>query len=441
MEQDKKVSFSPEEFCQHTGYTQSIFYKYIARFWEELCEKCDDKKPFFAEKSYYKKWHLYVNDSPDILRRMEEVEKILDKDPIACFLANILRYGIFEREEYTGFGGLPNCEKIFGENMGIFNLLIAESHFPTIQKAWQKLGLGDEYLTGPGKWLNGTIKIYAEAHNGLPGHTLSQCHWVNCYGANALFRIGRFEFQLHNYIHWMVPVYVNKNNVALAFHKDGSWVNKDGLRMYKETEGFKKVFLREENGFVTGCPILPDGSSHPDQYISLSLDEWHALCHPWEIVPSVHIPGGERMDKEEVNDTFRKANKFFQKYFHFTPKLYGCYSWILNPDLREFLPNSNVCHFQMQGYQFPAWGGITPGQQDGVFFVFGREGSQDLENLPCHNKMEEAMVNIYKKKGLLRSGALFILSADGEKVGKEYYLSNMDVQKKIVEENLCPPLG
>lgn len=433
-------SLTPEEFCQHTGFSQSHFYQYIARYWEELCEKCDDKKPFFVEKSYYTKWHSYVNDSQDILRRMEEVEKILDKDPIACFLANIFHYGYFIREETCAFSGLPNCEKIFGENAGIFYLMIAESNFPTIQKAWQKLGLPEECLYGPGKWLNGTIKIYAEAHNGIPGHTITQCAWVKCYGVNALFRIGRFEFQLHNYIQWMAPVYVNRNNTPIAFHRDGSFVRKDGLRMYKDTEGFQKVFLREEDGFVTGCPILPDGSSDPDRYIKLPLNEWHALCHPWEIVPSVHIPGGERMDKAEVNATFVKANEFFRKYFHFVPKLYGCYSWILNPDLQEYLPDSNVCHFQKQGYQIPAWGGCTPGQQDGVFFVFGRNGKQDMETLPCNNKMEEVMVKIYKEKGLLRSGALFILSSDADKVGEKYYLNNLQIQKKIVEDHLVPAI-
>ena len=45
------------------------------------------------------------------------------------------------------------------------------------------------------------------------------------------------------------------------------------------------------------------------------------------------------------------------------------------------------------------------------------------------------MIKLYREKSTLRSGALFILSSDADKVGSRYYLENFHIQKKIVEEN------
>ena len=52
------------------------------------------------------------------------------------------------------------------------------------------------------------------------------------------------------------------------------------------------------------------------------------------------------MDKEEVIASFTKANAFFKKFLGFVPKLYGCYSWILNPDLQELPLTINSDHIQ-----------------------------------------------------------------------------------------------
>lgn len=433
--EENKLPFTKESFCTRLGFDEKYFYRSLYPYWDEFCEKCDCRKPFFAEKSFYTKWHALVNNDTDILKRMEIVEKIFENDPAVSFFANILHYSFFVREEPCNINPVPESIDLFGENSGIFFLLVAESNFPAIEKAYKELSLPEEYLHGVGKWIDGTIKIYKAAHNGIPGHTVTQTSWIRKYSRKTLFRIGRFEFLLHPYIQWMPCIYVNEEGTAIAFHKDGSFLRKDGRRMYKETEGCIKVFCREDEGYVTGCPILPDGSSDPECYIRLPLDKWRALCTPWDIVPSVHIPGGERMDRDEVNATFTKANAFFSTYFHFVPKVYGCYSWILNPDLREVLPDSNMVHFQDQGYKIPAWGGITPGSQDGVFFVFGRNGKVELDKIPCNNKMEEAMIKLYREKSTLRSGALFILSSDADKVGSRYYLENFHIQKKIVEEN------
>lgn len=62
-----------------------------------------------------------------------------------------------------------------------------------------------------------------------------------------------------------------------------------------------------------------------------------------DIVFAVHIPEGKSLDKESVEDSFRKSRTFF----HGLSKWYTCQSWLLDPKLTELLPaDSNILKFQ-----------------------------------------------------------------------------------------------
>jgi len=69
--------------------------------------------------------------------------------------------------------------------------------------------------------------------------------------------------------------------------------------------------------------------------------------HPSDNVLFVHIPRtGERLKKEEVNESYMLAREFFKKVLRsdFTP--FVCSSWLLFPKTLEFLsPESNIYKF------------------------------------------------------------------------------------------------
>lgn len=64
-------------------------------------------------------------------------------------------------------------------------------------------------------------------------------------------------------------------------------------------------------------------------------------------VMEVHIPRGEKLSPEAVEDSFARAKVFFSKFYpEFSYSCYTCRSWLLEEKLREYLPEgSNILSF------------------------------------------------------------------------------------------------
>lgn len=67
-----------------------------------------------------------------------------------------------------------------------------------------------------------------------------------------------------------------------------------------------------------------------------------------EKVINMHIPRGEKLDYDACKASLPMAKEFFAKYFpEFPNNKYMCYSWLLFPGNKEFMPeNSNILKFQ-----------------------------------------------------------------------------------------------
>ena len=196
-------------------------------------------------------------------------------------------------------------------------------------------------------------------------------------------------------------------------------------KIVKKSSAKRKMVLLQAVPFCrTALPIRIN--------ISASLCKNGSLYVPrGRSFPPYIFPAGKEWIKKRSLPLLQRQMPFSKSFWGSSPNFTAVIPGSSIPIYR----NSNMTFFQDQGYKILAWGGITPGSQDGVFFVFGRNGKVDLEKISCNNKMEETLVKIYKEKGTLRSGALFILSADADKVGSKYYLNNIAIQKMIVEEN------
>lgn len=66
-----------------------------------------------------------------------------------------------------------------------------------------------------------------------------------------------------------------------------------------------------------------------------------------ERVIYVHIPQGERLDREKCLESFRMAEEFFKRFFpEYKYKWYFCESWLLYEGNKEFMAeNSNILAF------------------------------------------------------------------------------------------------
>ncbi|MBQ7076492.1 MAG: hypothetical protein IJM94_06800 [Clostridia bacterium] len=97
-------------------------------------------------------------------------------------------------------------------------------------------------------------------------------------------------------------------------------------------------------------------------------------------VIDVHIPRGDSLTKEIVDDAFLKAEQFFKKYFpQFEFDYYTCHSWMLDDTLYKFLnKESNIIKFKEM------WQPRVKLKMDSIlFFVFPDYGTR--ENLVNYN--------------------------------------------------------
>ena len=130
----------------------------------------------------------------------------------------------------------------------------------------------------------------------------------------------------------------------------------------------------------------------------LQFDMHHsaALSGP---VLGVHIPeSGGAMSPEACDASIRWAAEFFPKHFpeHAVTHL-TCLSWLLDPRLREVLPDSNIAAFGSRYELLPAAedAGLH-GTLDVLRFVFKRVVASpekvDLSTLPRDNRLQRALV-------------------------------------------------
>lgn len=66
-----------------------------------------------------------------------------------------------------------------------------------------------------------------------------------------------------------------------------------------------------------------------------------------EQVIEIHIPSGDRLSKEEIDNSFDLAKDFFATFFpNYEYKYFTCHSWLLDETLNNFLkPTSNIILF------------------------------------------------------------------------------------------------
>lgn len=113
---------------------------------------------------------------------------------------------------------------------------------------------------------------------------------------------------------------------------------------------------------------------------------------PGESEPAVgiHIPESGPLTPEACDDSIAQAGPFFKRHFPGTPPRVGvCTSWLLDPQLGEYLtPDSNIMRFQRR---FELVGDGHDGDADVLRFVLHRI-APNIDDLPQRTTLERAIV-------------------------------------------------
>ena len=177
------------------------------------------------------------------------------------------------------------------------------------------------------------------------------------YAKPLILKIGRFAYELIQYENDLYDVY-----------------EKDGERIF-----LKKTEIERQNDLSGWDKVLSDG----------------------DYVITMHIPGTEKLTKEIIENSLKKAVPILKdKFKKYNPKKLVCTSWLLSPQLQSFLKEeSNILRFQSY-YDIAIW---HPNDNSFYEHVFCSPIVPPDKLVPKNN-FQQSVLDIYLNGGRLHDG-------------------------------------
>lgn len=291
---------------------------------------------------------------------------------------------------------------VLGAHARAYYLLLALSGAFYFGDVHAKLGIPSTDLEATIEEIRHSIRASMERKN-LIGVAPHFSGWWQGFFSGRLYRLGRLSFLQEKYT-WPFHVFENVNSKELCvLSGDGLDYNERGLRPLKGEVCAWRSHYSEKNGRAAGQAIGADGYARKPQ-IELDLKEWRKSVSPGENTLSVHIAAGAPMDAHACIESFQQAKIFFEKYFPNKPfKLFTCDSWLLDPQLKTFLPeSSNIVQFQKRFH-------LAPSAVDAEFVpirtIFGAEVlTHGIDSVVATTGLQKGARTFKQKGGVLRHG-------------------------------------
>lgn len=178
---------------------------------------------------------------------------------------------------------------------------------------------------------------------------------------------------------------------------DVSWATLSltfAIRTHKDVTGHNGLGLTHQ----WGPPIRLRGAFYKLGRLDFNRAELSFSNGPGGFALSVHIPPAGPLDKAAVEESIAAAREFFPRHYPDEPvTLFTCDSWLLDPQLADYLPaESNILAFQRRFTLTPRPHGDENGDGNAAImrFVFGRQGSgeNELDTLPQETTLHRAVV-------------------------------------------------
>jgi hypothetical protein len=238
------------------------------------------------------------------------------------------------------------------------------------------------------------VAHFQKRNDGRPGYSLLD--WFQLAVDGKLFRIGRLEFELFHNFGGKVCVFEDDRGRRIKL-ADGLSVHKSGMALgskcFESEEDSWSAELEETEICWKGYPLDHLGLAVRQQKV-LPKERWHPVLRCGDPVISIHIPEEGRLQPEAVDEAISNAKEFVKKYYpNYSYKAFVCYSWLLDPQLENLLPqNSNIVKFSRR-FEKVTMKSKGNGALD---FVFRKTDPEiDISALPERTTLERALKALY----------------------------------------------
>lgn len=313
----------------------------------------------------------------------------------------------------------PTLEAIFGDQAGLFYLIVALEAVPRMRAYHIAHGVPDDVTRATSTHFTESTRIYQQHHDGHWGVLPRVLYWLRNHTGGELYCLGRFEYMVRPFWGRVKAFQNDETGEVLALSCDGIHYDAQGFAVSSEEPASWKAHLIEEPETVRGFPIAPTGTAVKAE-VTLPRSSWRCMLQPGDPILETHIPAGGKMTPERCRESMQRALYFFPRFFPERPFVaFGCASWILNPELETICgPSWNMVQWQRELYLFP----VYSSPKDGLYFVFGRD-DVDVATAPRDTSLRRALLEHLEAGRPLRSGGMFMLREDFRHYGSQHYRS------------------
>ena len=213
--------------------------------------------------------------------------------------------------------------------------------------------------------------------------------WNQIYMNYRILRVGVLNFELrHRFTSGAVVLEsTTGERVILANDRDvarGGQIA--GSAGYPDAAFHATV--TETDAYFEGYAADPENAVFADVPVRLPKPEWRAVLRTEDDIINVHIPSHVPLTKENADASYARAWDVLPAcYPEYQPKAFACFSWLLDPQLKQFLkPSSKLIAFQDKYRRFATKSGGT----DVYSFLF-KKPVEKIEELCEDTSLQRAV--------------------------------------------------
>jgi hypothetical protein len=230
--------------------------------------------------------------------------------------------------------------------------------------------------------------------------------WMSNHVGGHFFEIGRLQYAIGTFGYLYRVYRDSETGTVVPMALAGRRCTLDGWPVDGAT-GFETHLDERESG-IYGHPASGENGSILPEVQRIAPDS-EVLLNAESAVAHIHIPSGEKLEREACCASLKTAKAFIEQHFpELELRAFCTATWLLDPELRKVLPpHSNIVSF---GRLFRPLALRNANDDQLLERVFGSDAS--WESCQAVNSLQKAVLRHHQNGGQFRSTAGFILAAE-----------------------------